>query len=296
MHSDPAALLGEFLAYLRSELQLSSHTVAAYRRDVTRLIGTQARLPEREDLERHVQVLRGDHAPASVVRAVAAIRGFYRFLWAEGHLDEDPAEGLLGMRLEESLPKALGRGAVERLLEAFAGSDPLAVRNRATLHLLYATGVRVSEVAALTQAGLTPALDVIRVRGKGNKERLVPLSAPARAAVQRYLTEARPPLAARADRDDRTTDRLLLSRTGRPLERTRIWQVVKEAARRAECDVVCSPHALRHSFATHLVTGGADLRVVQELLGHSSLATTQRYTAVDTERLRATHQRYHPRG
>ncbi len=152
----------------------------------------------------------------------------------------------------------------------------------------------MSEVAGLSAASFDASRDFVRVVGKGNKERLVPLSTPARALLVEYLTSVRPLLASRAVGEPPTA--MFLSRTGRPLERVRIYQVVRETARRADLTVACSPHALRHAFATHLVSGGADLRVVQELLGHASLATTQIYTHVDGKRLRQAHKKFHPRG
>lgn len=281
---------------MRAELQLSAHTVAAYRRDCTRLLSGRGELPDRADLLRHLAELRRSHAPASVVRALAAIRGFFRFLHAEAMVDEDPAQGLLGARLDQTLPRVLGRRTIEHLLRdgVPASDEPLPLRNRALLHLLYATGARVSEVAGLETANFDVTRDFVRVLGKGNRERLVPLSPPACELLQRYLSEVRPLLAARAK--SRPPDALFLSRTGRALERVRIYQIVRDAAQRAGVTVACSPHSLRHAFATHLVSGGADLRTVQELLGHASLSTTQIYTHVDGKRLRDTHKRFHPRG
>jgi integrase/recombinase XerD len=294
--STPAAWLAEFLAYLGAELQLSPHTVAAYRRDLERLLRGRADLPDRGALLAHLGELRRTHAPASVVRATAAVRGFYRFLCAEAVLDADPAQGLLGARAERRLPHILGRRSVAQLLRCAAGSDghPLALRDRALLHVLYASGARVSEVASMRLDDCALERDFVRVLGKGRKERLVPLSETARAHVRRYLAEERPRLAARARGGD--PQELFLSRTGRPLERVRIYQIVRAAARRAGLPAVCSPHKLRHAFATHLVSGGADLRAVQELLGHASLATTQLYTHVDAQRLHDVHARFHPRG
>jgi integrase/recombinase XerD len=168
------------------------------------------------------------------------------------------------------------------------------VRDHAILHVLYATGCRVSEVVGLRTTSVIADHRLLRAFGKGNKERLVPIADEALRWVQRYQTEVRPALRARAKRDP--GDVLFLSRTGRALDRVRLYQVVQAACRRAGLGVACSPHALRHSFATHLVAGGADLRSVQEMLGHASLQTTQIYTHVDHERLRAVHQRLHPRG
>lgn len=291
--SDAQQALADFLVYLGAELQVSKHTVAAYRGDLQRLLADQPGLPDRPAIDRHLAGLLRSHAPASVARAAAAIRGFYRFLHAEGHAAEDLAEGLLGARLEQRLPKALSRAAVQRLLDLPA-EDLLGVRDRAMLHVLYATGCRVGELVDLTVHSVVAEHRLLRAFGKGGKERLVPIADAALAAVQRYLAEVRPALRARAARDPGAV--LFLSRTGRPLDRVRVFQVVQQACQRAGLAVACSPHALRHSFATHLVAGGADLRSVQELLGHASLQTTQIYTHVDHERLRAVHQRLHPRG
>ncbi|MEY4831314.1 MAG: Tyrosine recombinase XerD [Planctomycetota bacterium] len=290
----PQQLLADFLVYLGAELQVSPHTVEAYRRDVDRLLDGAKELPIRQRIADHLRELAETAAPASVARAAAAIRGFYRFLHAEGMCDEDIATGLLGPRLEQKLPKALSKKNVEALLLAVEGDDPLAVRDRAILHVLYATGCRVSEACGLRATSILEDRRLLRAFGKGNKERLVPISDEALARIAAYRATARPLLRSRAAKDP--GDVLFLSRTGRPLDRVRIWQVVRAACERAGIDAACSPHALRHSFATHLVSGGADLRSVQEMLGHASLATTQVYTHVDAERLRKTHSRFHPRG
>lgn len=293
MRSDPSSLLADFLVYVGAELQLSPHTVSAYRRDLANLIHGQSSLPNRQQIIAHLAKERKRLSPSSVVRAMAAIRGFYRFLHAEGYTDGDAATGLLGTRIEKRLPRVLGRRSVEALLQAFPGDTELELRNRCILHVLYATGCRVSEVTSLSVAGILPGEAFLRVRGKGNKERLVPISAPATALLREYLAGPRVRLASRSAEDH---EEMFLSRRGRPLDRIRVYQIIKEAAKRCGLRVACSPHSLRHSFATHLVTGGADLRVVQELLGHASLATTQVYTEVDSSRLKDTHRRLHPRG
>ncbi|MBK8977977.1 MAG: tyrosine recombinase [Planctomycetes bacterium] len=286
--------LADFLVFLGAELQLSRDTVAAYRRDLERFLADVGDAePNPDAIRQHLRALRATHAEASVARAMAAIRGLCRFLCAEGVRRVDPAQGLLGARLEQRLPKALGRGEVERLLDAVDPTHPLALRDRALLEALYATGCRVSELIGLEVGGPLRDHGVLRVVGKGGKERIVPVSERGCAAIERYERELRPLLHARATR---TTDRLFLSHTGRPLDRSRIWQIVRATATRAGLHVACSPHALRHSYATHLVMGGADLRAVQELLGHASLATTQVYTKVDRDRLKDVHRRFHPRG
>lgn len=285
--------LADFLVYLGVELQVSPHTVAAYRADLRRFLVGQAALPGREAIDRHLASLLPTHAPASVARAAAAIRGFYRFLHAEGLAAADVAEGLLGPKLEQKLPKALSRRTMARLLD-HEPDDPLGVRDLAMLHVLYATGCRVTEVVTLRTTSVIHDHRLLRAFGKGNKERLVPIADVALQWVARYLAEVRPTLRARAAHDP--GDVLFLSRTGRPLDRVRVFQVVRAACERAGLTVACSPHALRHSFATHLVAGGADLRSVQEMLGHASLQTTQVYTHVDHERLRSVHEKLHPRG
>jgi len=287
-------LLADFLVYLGVELQVSPNTVAAYRSDLTRFVAAAPALPDRAAIDRHLTALAAALAPASVARAAAAIRGFCRFLQAEGVLHDDVADGLLGPRLEQRLPKALTRAAVARLLAALPADTPLAVRDAAILHVLYATGCRVSEVAGLRTTSVLAEHRLLRAFGKGGKERLVPLADTALHWIDRYCRQVRPLLRQKAARE--AGDVLFLSRTGRPLERVRLFQIVQAAARTAGLQVACSPHALRHSFATHLVAGGADLRSVQELLGHASLATTQIYTHVDQDRLKATHARCHPRG
>lgn len=302
MTTESRQRLADFLVFLGAELQLSKHTVAAYRRDIARFLDTtnDSNAPGREAIVRHLSSLRSSHAPASVVRAIAALRGFYRFLVAEGDLAEDPTEGLLGVRHERKLPGALSRRAIEKLLsEGLPPTDEsvLVLRNHAILHVLYATGCRVSETAGLRTDGYLREHAFLRLHGKGDKERLAPLGERARILLDRYVAEARPILAARLGRIDRRAEEtMFLSHTGRALDRVRIYQIVKGAAERAGLRVSCSPHTLRHSFATHLVEGGADLRVIQEILGHASLATTQIYTHVDRNRLRRVHAAFHPRG
>ncbi len=293
MRRDPVPLLADFLVYLGAELQLSPHTVSAYRRDLHSLLAGHGGLPGKQQILAHLGRLREQLHPNSVVRAIAAIRGFYRFLHAEGIIADDPAAGLLGKRIEQRLPRVLSRRSIECLLDSFPGDSQLDLRNRCILQVLYATGCRVSEVTGLRVDGILPGESFLRVAGKGSKERLVPLSVPAGELLQEYLATVRPALLAR---NPQRPEQMFLSRNGRPLDRIRVYQLIKQAARHAGITIACSPHSLRHSFATHLVSGGADLRVVQELLGHASLATTQIYTEVDSDRLKEIHRRHHPRG
>lgn len=289
----PRQAMADFLVHLGAELQVSRHTVAAYRNDLDRLLRGATQLPDREQIDRHLSDLLKTHAPASVARAAAAFRGFYRFLHAEGLAADDVTDGLLGAKMEQKLPKTLSRRHVEQMLQGDAAGD-LAVRDQAILHVLYATGCRVSEATGLRTTSIVEEHRMLRAFGKGNKERLIPIADAALERLKRYRDEIRPRLRQRARRDP--GDVLFLSRSGRALDRVRVYQIVRAAAEAAGVEAACSPHALRHSFATHLVAGGADLRSVQEMLGHSSLQTTQVYTHVDHERLRATHQRLHPRG
>jgi integrase/recombinase XerD len=290
---DAALLLEEFLLYLELELQLSPQTIAAYRTDLLALLEGGAALPDRAGILRYLAGARTKKAPASLARAMAAARGFFRYLEAEGHVADDPTTGLLGARLERRLPAILSRRAVERLLAAHHEDTDLGTRDHALLHCLYATGCRVSELCSLTLASYTAEQRFLRVRGKGNKERLVPLSPRACDLLEAWL-RLRPRFAARA-RGGIAQDAMFLSVRGRPLDRVRVYQIVRAHARRAGLTIACSPHKLRHAFATHLVAGGADLRAVQEMLGHASLATTQIYTHVDAQRLRQTHEKFHPR-
>lgn len=290
-----------FLDYLDAEVCASPKTVAAYSADVRRFAAEVGDGPieslKPRDLERHIGRLRDTHAPASVARARAAIRGFFRWLMSIDALQKDPASDLLEARVEQTLPRCLSLRDILKLIEMAGdsvGQDrPLVLRNRALLHLLYACGLRVSEAVNVPVDAVRHDLSLVRVLGKGNKERLVPLAPPALSAIGDYLEGERPRL---AGRNAAPPPNLFLSRNGRALDRSRIWRLLRELATKAGLATIPSPHTLRHSFATHLVEGGADLRAVQELLGHASLATTQRYTHVDAERLKKLHGRHHPRG
>lgn len=296
--------LARYLRQLAIERGLSPNTVAAYRRDLTALL---AALAERgvtepagldpETLRGYVASLRERERPlsaSSTARVISSVRGFTRFLVEEGLLARDPAESLAPPKLPQRLPKALSHAQVEALLAATDGDDPVRIRDKALLELLYATGARVSEVVALDVDDLvgengTPEL--IRVIGKGDKQRIVPVGSFARAAVEAYLVRSRPLLAS----GGRAPAALFLGARGGRLSRQNAWLVIRAAAERAGLTVEVSPHSLRHSFATHLLAGGADVRVVQELLGHASVATTQLYTHVTIEGLRDVYQQAHPR-
>ncbi len=232
-----------------------------------------------------------NYAVSTIARHVATFRVFGRFATSVGHLESNPAELLTQPHAWQTLPHVLGPNQMRKLVETPAPSDKLFERDRALLELLYAGGLRASELAELDCDRLHFDLGVARVIGKGNKERIVPIGRPALDAARVYLDELRPRLC----REDKKTNRLLLSRTGSPITRIVVWQVVTKYAKRAGLGHV-HPHILRHSFATHLLAGGADLRVVQELLGHSNIKTTQIYTHVDSSRLKKVIADCHPRG
>jgi integrase/recombinase XerD len=288
----------QFLSYCRVECGFATATLRAYAldlRDLWRWMESQGHKSwDTLTLERIAEHLRyldaAGLALSSIARHVATIRVFGRFLEAQGILTANPAELLTQPHIWHTLPNVLGRKQVEALIAAPQGPDAMALRDVALLELLYAGGLRASEIAALDCDRLHMDLGVARVMGKGSKERIVPIGKPALRAVKAYGDELRPKLV----REGRPTSRLLLSRTGRPITRIIVWQVVVKYARRAGLHDV-HPHTLRHSFATHLLAGGADLRVVQELLGHSNIQTTQIYTHVDRTRLKEVVRKCHPR-
>jgi len=296
--------LDRYLRHLSIERGLSANTVAAYRRDLTALLEALAERGvadaaslDAETLRGYVVSLRDRETPlaaSSIARVISSIRGLTRFLVEEGVLALDPAEGLVAPQQAQRLPKALSHAQVEALLAATDGDDPVRMRDKALLELLYATGARVSEAVSLDVDDLVGAdgtLELIRVIGKGDKQRLVPVGSYARAAVESYLVRARPLLAA----GSHGTPALFLGARGARLSRQNAWLIIRAAAERAGLTVEVSPHSLRHSFATHLLAGGADVRVVQELLGHASVATTQLYTHVTIDSLRDAYQSSHPR-
>lgn len=297
-----------FTAYISVECGLAPATVEAYSRDLRdlfndleeRSVDTIDRVTPR-DLAEHIQRLKTERGleASSIARHLATIKVLFRWLAAEDRIETNPADWLDQPTRWRRLPDTLSPHQVRRLLAAPQPTDaqqrgeqpPLHLRDRALLELMYACGMRATEVALVSVRDLLRDVGLVRVNGKGGKQRLVPLGRPAEQATLDYLDECRPLLL----RDEsRAATRLFLSRTGRPLERVAIWQIVRKHAAAAGLRNV-HPHVLRHSFATHLLIGGADLRVVQELLGHADIATTQIYTHVDRQRLRAVHQKHHPR-
>ncbi len=288
-------LLERFLDALWMEAGLSDHSLAAYRRDLRGLAHWLAARGRGRLETADTVALQGylrDRLAAgasrrTMARFLSACRRFYRWLLREGLRTDDPTADLEGPRVGRSLPETLTEAEVEALLAAPDTTGTLGLRDRAMLELLYATGLRVSELVGLPRDALDLEQGVVRVLGKGGKERLVPLGENAILWLERYL----------AARSGRGGERFLFpGRGGRPLTRQAFWYRLKAHARRAGIETPLSPHGLRHAFATHLINHGADLRVVQMLLGHSDLSTTQIYTHVARERLQSLHARHHPRG
>jgi integrase/recombinase XerD len=286
-----------FFEYLTGECRLAANTIAAYRRDIRRfqawLAGRSIRLLKIADLSDFVASLHAEQlAPASIARHIVALRMYIRYLQLEGIVQENLAELLGSQKLWQRIPHVLSPTMVTRFLAAPHRHDTFWRRDRALLELLYATGCRVSEVSHLTMLDMHLDERYCKCQGKGNKQRLVPLGQQAVAATRDYLDRERGELAAHAST---SPPWLLLSRRGQRLRREAIWELVKKYAARAGLPESISPHTLRHSFATHLLGGGADLRQVQELLGHASIATTQIYTHVEQSRLKKVHNQFHPR-
>lgn len=293
----PAPLVKRFLDYLFTECGLSGETVTAYKRDLREfwndLVAADVQPGEIcvEDVQRHLINLhtRG-LAISSIARHFATIKVFLRHLHAEHVLLRDVTTLLESPKRWRTIPNTVRYDQVIDLLEAVDARDEYCLRDRAMLELLYATGMRVSEASSLRVDQINLRLGYVRCFGKGKKERIIPVGRAAVVAVNEYLENLRPKLLG-----DRHTNSLFLSRTGKPLDRTNMWRVVRKYAQQAGIPGKLSPHTLRHCFATHMLTGGADLRVVQELLGHADVTTTQIYTHVNETHLVQVHRRCHPR-
>jgi integrase/recombinase XerD len=287
--------LEPFLDHLWVEYGLSPRTVAAYRSDLLDLAAFLAGRDrdcasvDEADLFDYMAAA-GARAPRTRARRLSALRRYYHYLLREGRIAADPTVRLSAPRLGRSLPKTLSEADVEALLGAPVVSHARGLRDRAMLELLYATGLRVSELVTLARTQVNLRQGVVRVLGKGAKERLVPLGEEAQAWLERYLRDGRPQLLPAG-----SSDVLFPGARGRPLTRQAFWHAIKRHALVAGIATAISPHTLRHAFATHLLNHGADLRVVQMLLGHSDISTTQIYTYVAAERLKAVHAAHHPR-
>ena len=288
----------DFLNYLTVEAGLSNNTILAYGRDLKGFLQycnservSQLGQIKPALIQNYLQILtKSQRSESSIKRCLVAIRMFLRFAKLMGLVDNDLTATLEGPKLWQRLPIICSKQQVVNLLNAPSPKEPFYLRDKAMLELLYATGVRASELAGLKTTDLNLDIGYLRCIGKGNRERIIPIGKAAIAATIEYLAELRPKLA-----KPFSADFLLLSRTGRPMSRIEIWRLVKKYAIRAGMPRNLTVHTLRHCFATHLLTGGADLRSVQEMLGHVDIATTQIYTHVDQERLRRIHKKYHPR-
>lgn len=290
--------LERFRDYLALEAGNSRHTVDSYLRDITRLAEyaagkgiTQPQQLSAAQLRDFIYFLKDlGLAPTTIRRQISAIRTYFKFLVGEGLATRDPSERIESPKRWRTLPAVLSVSEIKALLAAPNTDAPLAIRDRALLEFAYATGVRVSELVGLKMQDVSFSERVVRVFGKGGKERLIPFGRQALGALSTYAREIRPAL-------DRGKARgvLFLNARGTPLSRVGAWGVIKATARRAGLTKRVTPHTLRHTFATHLLEGGADLRAVQEMLGHADLSTTQLYTHVDRDYLRSVHKSYHPR-
>ena len=290
--------LAEFGNFLRVEKGLAPNSVASYLLDLEKLQDF-AKGAAREiinlnskDLQAWSRALRRQGlAPRSISRALAAARGFYRYLLTDRAIQEDPSENLESPRSFKSLPNLLSKKEVEKLMLQPDISTPLGSRDRAMIEVLYASGLRVSELVSLTLPQLNSSLGIVTCMGKGSKERIVPIGREALSCVNEYLQNARGPLLKR-----KSSAYLFVNRRGAGMTRQGFWKILKAYGRKAEIRRPLTPHVLRHSFATHLLENGADLRSVQMMLGHSDISTTQIYTHVARERMKELHSQHHPRG
>lgn len=288
-----------FLHFLAGERRLAANTISAYRADLQAFVKfvaasavTAVEQVEAVHLRAYLAACSGQGISSrSNARRISTLRHFFRFLCGRNFLAVDPTALLDLPKTKHTLPKVLSVREVSTLLSGCGGDEPLALRNHAMLALLYASGLRVSELVTLPVAGLNLVAGHLRVLGKGSKERLVPFGDDARVKVERYLSLGRPALL-----HGRLSPFLFVTKRGQAMTRLRFWQIIQEVCLALGICKKITPHALRHSFATHLIEHGADLRAVQMMLGHADIVTTQIYTHVDSSRLKAVHRRFHPRG
>ncbi len=288
----------EFLNFLLVERGLAQNTIAAYRMDLNKFTAflKSARIGplenvKKEHLIRYLMRLKDEKLSAnSISRNLAAIKTFYKFLINERRVKENVASVLESPKLWKRLPDVLSISEVDKLLGAPNKRGWMGIRDRASLELLYATGMRVSEITSLKTSGLNMDIGFVRCMGKGSKERIIPLGKRAKEAIEKYMAKSRLRLTKRQN-----DNHLFLTRLGKRMSRQSFWKMVKHYARQAGIKKKISPHMLRHSFATHLLQRGADLRIVQEMLGHSDISTTQIYTHINKERLKSIHNQFHPR-
>ncbi len=292
-------LVEKFLNYLSVERGLAQNTLLSYGSDLRKYIAflrkshilTLGKTTKHEIMTYLLELKDKGLAPTTVARSLVSLKVFYRFLTQEGYLASDPTMNLDSPKVWSKLPETLSLREIEALLEKPDLEDPLGLRDRAALELLYATGVRVSELINLKITDVNLEVGYLRCLGKGKKERIIPLGSYAQEALKNYLDKGRERLVRKKD-----TKELFVNRFGNSLSRQGFWKMLKKYAKRVDFKKRITPHILRHSFATHLLERGADLRSIQEMLGHSDISTTQVYTHVDRERLKEIHRKYHPRG
>jgi integrase/recombinase XerD len=286
-----------FLSYLRVEKGLSDNTIQSYRRDMLKFVGfldkqnlVTARIQRQDVVDFLAMLYKRRLDSRSVARHLVTIRHFFRFSLLEGFIKEDPAATIESPKFRQSLPYFLSVEEVERLLAQPDTSSAIGLRDKAIIELMYSTGIRVSELAGIRVGDLQMEAGCLRCIGKGNKERLVPVGKKALAVVEAYMKKSRPELL-----KDNASANLFLNQRGRPMDRVMIWKMMGRYGRKAALRKPLKPHTLRHSFATHLLDRGADLRSVQMMLGHSDISTTQIYTHVVEERLKQVYKAHHPR-
>jgi len=296
--------INSFLNYLAVEKGFSENTIAAYRNDLYQLVGfaeegatkhgftpSWANFSRQGMLSYLLNLKERGYVATTQARKVAATKSFFNFMVAEGNIKDNPTQNVGSPKVGRSLPKPISISQVRSLLEQPAKlSTPDAKRDTAMLHLLYASGMRVSELVSLNLADIDTEGGYVRCFGKGHKERLIPIHQQAVSVVEEYVKEARPSLTHNADEKA-----LFVNQRGERLTRQGLWQILTDYAKSANLDISITPHTLRHSFATHMLSGGADLRSVQELLGHANISTTQVYTHLTTEHIRRTYEKSHPR-
>lgn len=292
----------EFLTWLLAEKGRSANTLAAYRRDLQAYVAALSRRgrtisdASSRDVDAFANERRTDGAaPSSVARTMTAVRTMHRFLVEEGRRSDDPTADFEGVKVPAGLPKALTEEQVDRLLQSPSGIEPIDRRDRALLELLYATGARISEACGLSMGDVDLDIGMVRLYGKGSKERLVPIGRMAREALHIWLEQGRADFVPRRWSSRQDAEAIFLDRRGRRLGRQAAWAIVTRHGQRAGLRLQLSPHVLRHSCATHMLDHGADLRIVQEMLGHASISTTQVYTRVSQEKLLTDYRAAHPR-
>ncbi len=293
-------LIDEFINYLSVERGLSQNTQTSYKRDLNKYISylkskgiNSMQTTTRKQITDFIMNLKDNGLSAnSISRNLAAIKSFHRFLVIERYIKDDVTSVMDSPKLWKKLPEVLNLEEVERLLSKPNLRDWLGIRDKAALELMYATGMRVSELVDLKLDNVNLDVGFIKCKGKGQKERIIPVGRKAITAIERYLNKIRPKLVKKKE----NVQHLFLTRLGRKMSRQTFWKIIKKYLKRAKIKKEVSPHTLRHSFATHLLERGADLRVVQELLGHANISTTQIYTHINKERLKSIHKKYHPRG